>query len=709
MIMFEGEMMRLVLEDDGIAELVLDARDASVNTLSRQALQELETVLDSLEQAANVQGLLICSAKPDFILGADITEFMGLFALPPDELRARLARLQQLFSRLEHLPFPTLSLINGMALGGGFELALSTDFRVMSRSGRVGLPEVNLGICPGWGGTVRLTRLIGAQLALSWMLTGKPAGAEAALEQGAVDLVVAADQLNAEGRVLLRAAIKGEVDFHEARARKHVQLHLQPEPLVEAFARKLDPHYPAPAAILQLVAAHAGLPFREALALEQDTLIQLAGSEVTRNLIGLFLNDQLLKRKARAFARQSLPVGKAAVVGAGVMGGGIAFQSASKGVPVVMKDIRQDALELGVKTAAGLLDKQVERGRLSESAKAKVLGAISPQLDFAGFADVDLVVEAVVEQPQVKASVLVEVEHQLSEHAVLTSNTSTISIGWLAGQLQHPERFCGMHFFNPVHRMPLVEVVRDKETAESTIARVMAYAMQLGKTPILVNDCPGFLVNRILFPYFNAFNRLLLDRVPFERIDAVMEAFGWPMGPAYLADVVGLDILVHADRVLQQGYGERMAHDGDLIAEKLLDAGSRGQKSGAGFYVYGQDERGPRSRQPSAQAQSLIDASAGEPLSLSDEEILERMMIPLCLEAVRCLDEGVVDSPAEVDMGLILGLGFPRFRGGALRYIDSLGLDQFAARAEFHQSRGALYQLTEGFRARQRTGQRFYP
>ncbi|MGB2130976.1 MAG: 3-hydroxyacyl-CoA dehydrogenase family protein, partial [Marinobacterium sp.] len=288
-------------------------------------------------------------------------------------------------------------------------------------------------------------------------------------------------------------------------------------------------------------------------------------------------------------------------------------------------------------------------------------------------------------------------------------NTSTISIGWLAGQLQRPERFCGMHFFNPVHRMPLVEVVRDKETAESTIARVMAYAMQLGKTPILVNDCPGFLVNRILFPYFNAFNRLLLDRVPFERIDAVMEAFGWPMGPAYLADVVGLDILVHADRVLQQGYGERMAHDGDLIAEKLLDAGSRGQKSGAGFYVYGQGERGPRSRQPSAQAQSLIDASAGEPLSLSDEEILERMMIPLCLEAVRCLDEGVVDSPAEVDMGLILGLGFPRFRGGALRYIDSLGLDQFAARAEFHQSCGALYQLTEGFRARQRTGQRFYP
>lgn len=708
--MYNGQAVSLKTLEYGMVELVLDLQGESVNKLNALTLNELGDVVKLLSEQTSVTGLLISSAKSAFVVGADITEFLGMFSLPDAELHQRISQTHDLFSRLEALPFPTVAAINGMALGGGFELALSADFRVLASDARVGLPEVGLGICPGWGGTVRLSRLIDTASATQWMLSGKPQKAKAALELGAVDRVVDAAELRSEAQALLQSAVNGDVDHLASRQRKQQALENGTEvaAAAEQMAKKLDPNYPAPLQILKLVSTHATLPFDDALKAEVDAFVALAKTDAAASLIGLFMNDQLLKKKARGWTKQSAPVKKSAVLGAGIMGGGVAYQSASTGTPILMKDIRDEALDLGINTATGLLNKQIEKGRLDEADKEKVLSAIEPTLEYTGFDTVDIVVEAVVENPNVKAAVLADVEKAVPANAVLTSNTSTISIDQLAKSVSRPDQFCGMHFFNPVHLMPLVEVIRGSQTSDETIARTVAYAAAMGKTPIVVNDCPGFLVNRILFPYFNAFNRLLVDGVDFERIDRVMEGFGWPMGPAYLADVVGIDTLVHADHVMQEGFPGRMGHDADVVAEALLDAQHLGQKNGKGFYEYGKDENGRRFKKASAVAQELIDARIKDKVELSDQDIIDRMMIPMCLEAALCLEDGIVETPAEADMGLILGLGFPRFRGGALRYIDTLGLDEFARRAEAHQANGPLYQLTEGFKARLTEGRTYY-
>ena len=708
--MYNSQAVSLKTLESGMVELVLDLQGESVNKLNALTLNELGDVVKLLSEQTSVTGLLISSAKSAFVVGADITEFLGMFSLPDAELHQRISQTHDLFSRLEALPFPTVAAINGMALGGGFELALSADFRVLASDARVGLPEVGLGICPGWGGTVRLSRLIDTASATQWMLSGKPQKAKAALELGAVERVVDAAELRTEALALLQSAVNGEVDHLANRQRKQQALEngAEVEAAAEQMAKKLDPNYPAPLQILKLVSTHSTLPFDDALKAEVDAFVALAKTDAAASLIGLFMNDQLLKKKARGWTKQAAPVKKSAVLGAGIMGGGVAYQSASTGTPILMKDIRDEALDLGINTATGLLNKQIEKGRLDEAGKEKVLSAIEPTLEYTGFDTVDIVVEAVVENPNVKAAVLADVEKAVPANAVLTSNTSTISIDQLAKSVSRPDQFCGMHFFNPVHLMPLVEVIRGSQTSDETIARTVAYAAAMGKTPIVVNDCPGFLVNRILFPYFNAFNRLLVDGVDFERIDRVMEGFGWPMGPAYLADVVGIDTLVHADHVMQEGFPARMGHDADVVAEALLDAQHLGQKNGKGFYEYGKDENGRRFKKASAVAQELIDARIKEKVELSDQDIIDRMMIPMCLEAALCLEYGIVETPAEADMGLILGLGFPRFRGGALRYIDTLGLEEFARRAEAHQANGPLYQLTEGFKARLAEGRTYY-
>lgn len=712
--MYQGQALRLIKLDSGLVDLELDLNGSSVNKLNQQTLTELSEAVAVLKDSPEVKGLLISSAKSAFVVGADITEFVESFSMSDEQLTSWVSKTNDLFCELENLPYPSVAAINGMALGGGFELALSADFRVLADNAKVGLPEVNLGLCPGWGGTVRLSRLIGITDALAWTVAGRPQKAAVAKASGAVDRVVSADTLREESLELLKQAVNGDICYTENSARKQQQrrdsdaLAEEVQQLQQSYARKLNPDYPAATTILAAVSKHIALPFEAALAVETASFVKLAKSDAAKSLIGLFLNDQMLKKQAKSWLQQARPVQQSAVLGAGIMGGGVAYQSASTGTPIIMKDINDDALQLGSKTATKLLDKQIEKGRLDETGKARILDLIKPTLNYNDFTAVDLVVEAVVENPKVKVAVLADVEQHVSERAVLASNTSTISIDLLAESVQRPEQFCGMHFFNPVHLMPLVEIIRGSKTSDETIATTVAYAATMGKTPIVVNDCPGFLVNRILFPYFNGFNRLLLDGVDFLRIDRVMEQFGWPMGPAYLADVVGIDTMVHADEVMQQGFPERMGHDGETIVEALLAADCLGQKNGKGFYQYGVDESGRRFKEASGLANKLIVARVNQSVEVTDQEIIDRMMIPLCLEAARCLEDGIVGTAAEVDMGLILGLGFPRFRGGPLRYIDTVGLDEFARKVQQHQQHGGLYQLPEDFVARQKSGMRYF-
>ncbi|MFC3606518.1 fatty acid oxidation complex subunit alpha FadB [Stutzerimonas tarimensis] len=709
------QAIKTIARGNGIVELCFDLPGESVNTFGRQVLEELRQAVETLRGDAGLRGVLLTSAKDNFVVGADITEFLDAFSLPEEQLQESTLSVNRIFCDLEDLPVPSVVAINGLALGGGFEICLACDFRVMAEGARVGLPEVKLGIYPGWGGTVRLPRLIGVDNAVEWMAAGKEHSAEAAMKVGAVDVVVPAALLEKAALDLLARAISGELDHQARRKPKLQRLKLNQIEQMMAFesckavvAGQAGPHYPAPLAAVKSMQKAAGMARDKALAVEAEGFARLARSPVAACLVGLFLNDQALKRKARELERAALPIDQAAVLGAGIMGGGIAYQSASKGIPILMKDIREPALQLGLSEAAKLLEKRMEKGHMTTADMARAMGAIRPTLSYGDFAGVDIVVEAVVENPKVKREVLAEVERAVRADAIIASNTSTISINQLAAALQHPENFCGMHFFNPVHMMPLVEVVRGEKTSETAIATTVAYARKLGKSPIVVNDCPGFLVNRILFPYFGGFARLVAAGLDIQRIDMVMERFGWPMGPAYLLDVVGIDTAHHARTVMVEGFPERMRDEGPTAIDALYQAQRLGQKSGAGFYRYEVDKRGKPKRVEDPLVKPLLESVATAQRELTDEDILNLMMIPLCLETVRCLEDGIVETAAEADMGLVYGIGFPPFRGGALRYIEAMGIAEFVALADRYAEYGPLYRPTAQLREMAVRGLRFY-
>lgn len=711
----EGNAIRLIALDEGIVELNINLPDSSVNKFNRQTLAELRQAVDQLKANAELRGVLLSSGKEAFVVGADITEFLGMFREPDEVLLNSNRAVNRIFSDLEDLPVPTVVAINGLALGGGFEISLSCDFRVLASNAKVGLPETKLGIFPGWGGTVRLPRLIGVDNAVEWIAAGKENSAEAALKVGAADAVVAPELLHEAALDLLKRAISGELDYKARRQPKLEPLKLSIMEQMLAFesckavvAQQAGPHYPAPLESVKVMQKAAALDRDKALEVEALGFIKVAKTTVASSLVGLFLNDQELKRKGKAAEKLAHPVHEAAVLGAGIMGGGIAYQSASKGTPILMKDIREEALQLGLSEAAKLLTQKVERGRATPEEMAKALSGIRPTLSYGDFGHTNVVIEAVVENPKVKQAVLAEAEGQVKEGTILASNTSTISISLLAQALKRPEHFCGMHFFNPVHRMPLVEVIRGEKSSPEAIATVVALARKMGKTPIVVNDCPGFLVNRILFPYLGGFTQLVRNGVEFQRIDKLMERFGWPMGPAYLLDVVGIDTAVHARDVMAAGFPDRMQESGPSALDALYQAKRLGQKNGQGFYAYSADKRGKPLKSVDASVTALLEPVMNAPHEWTDEDIIHLMMLPLCLEAVRCLEDGIVETAAEVDMGLIYGIGFPPFHGGALRYIDTLGVANFVALADRYAAQGPLYQPTAKLREMAAAGQSFY-
>ncbi|MDX1304221.1 fatty acid oxidation complex subunit alpha FadB [Photobacterium sp.] len=712
---YKGETLSVSYLEDGIAELNLNA-PGSINKFDLKTLECFNEALNALYQQTDLKGLLLTSDKDAFVVGADITEFLGLFAKPADELSQWLTRANDIFNKLEDLPVPTLSAINGHALGGGCECVLATDFRLADTTARIGLPETRLGIMPGFGGTVRLPRLIGADPAMEIITAGKDKKAQDALKLGLVDAVVAPQVLKEAAVTMMKDAIAGKLDWQARREQKKAPLTLNKMEATMCFtiakgmvAQVAGPHYPAPMAAVITIEEAARMHRDEALAVENKHFVKLAKTEVAQALVGIFLNDQYIKSKAKKAAKEGQPTSKGVVIGAGIMGGGIAYQSALKGVPVLMKDIAVSSLELGMNEAAKLLNKQLERGRIDGIKMAKVLSGITPSLHYADAEDADIVVEAVVENPKVKAAVLAEVEGKVSDNAVITSNTSTIPINLLAKSLKRPENFCGMHFFNPVHRMPLVEIIRGERTSDQTISRVVAYAARMGKSPIVVNDCPGFFVNRVLFPYFAGFSLLLRDGADFTVVDKIMEKqFGWPMGPAYLLDVVGIDTAHHAQAVMAEGFPTRMSKEYRDAVDVMFEAQRFGQKNGKGFFAYSVDRRGKPKKSIDPAVADLLAPVSGSATAFTSDDIIARMMIPMINEVVRCLEEGIIASPAEADMALVYGIGFPPFRGGVFRYIDTLGLAEYIAMADKFAHLGAVYEVPAGLRDKAAKGESYY-
>ncbi|WP_198330277.1 fatty acid oxidation complex subunit alpha FadB [Psychrobacter cibarius] len=714
---YQGNRITVTMLEDGIANMQYNAENESVNKFDAETNKQFGEAVTALEKADDVKGLIVTSSKGVFIAGADITEFVASFKQPEEEIKDWVININDAFNRFEDLPFPKVAAINGAALGGGCEMTLVCEYRVMSDKAIIGLPETQLGIFPGFGGTVRSTRVIGIDNALELIATGTPKKPLDALKLGLVDATVAADDLQDAAIDLVKKCISGELDWKAKREEKLNPVKLNQLEQAMAFnsakgmifAKANPKQYPAPALAIAAMEKHVNLPRDKAIEVEAAGFAKAAKTPQAESLVGLFLSDQLVKKLAKQHSKKAHEINEAAVLGAGIMGGGIAYQAASKGLPIIMKDIKSEQLDLGMGEASKLLGKMVDRGKMTPAKMGETLSRIRPTLNYGDFAETDIVIEAVVENPNVKRAVLKEVEGLVKDDCILASNTSTISITFLAEALERPENFVGMHFFNPVSRMPLVEVIRGEKSSEEAISTTVALATKMGKVPVVVNDCPGFLVNRVLFPYFGAFDLLLKQGADFAHVDKVMEKFGWPMGPAYLIDVVGLDTGVHGAEVMAEGFPDRMKPDYKGAIELLYENKRLGQKNGVGFYKYEMDKRGkPKKVADEATYELLKTTTDSDKQTFEDQAIIDRTMLAFCNETVRCLEDNIVSTPSEADMAMIMGVGFPPFRGGPCRYIDQMGLDNYLALCEKYAYLGKAYEAPQKIRDMAAAGETFY-
>jgi 3-hydroxyacyl-CoA dehydrogenase/enoyl-CoA hydratase/3-hydroxybutyryl-CoA epimerase/3-hydroxyacyl-CoA dehydrogenase/enoyl-CoA hydratase/3-hydroxybutyryl-CoA epimerase/enoyl-CoA isomerase len=709
---------RLEELDNRLAILTFDQPGSKVNTLSRSVLEELAELVAGLQERQDLRGLVLQSGKQgQFIAGADLNDLAGLADVTQEEAGAILARGRELFDQVSRLPWPTVALIDGPCLGGGTELVLAMDYRLASNGPKtqIALPEVKVGIIPSWGGTQRLPRLIGMSDAIDMICSGEPVTSEKAAALGLVSDVVAADQLVEEGcRLIEHAQQSGE--WQQQRHRRQLPVALGADQLSQIFAtaesdlkRKTKGHYPAPLVALRAIREGCTVSLAEGLTVEHAAAMEVAGSRISANLIAVFFMKQRLGRDAGVADTQGLArqVDALGVLGAGLMGSGIAAAHACCGIRTAMVDVDQQRVADGLARAKAVVAGRIEASRATDQDMADMLAKLSTSTAHEIFADCDLVVEAISEDETQKTQTYRALAGVLGDNAILASNTSTISITRLAESAPSADRFLGLHFFNPVDRMPLVEVIRGDKTGDEAVATAVALAKRIGKTPIVVRDRPGFLVNRVLFPYLNEAVLLLLEGASMDSIDQAATRFGMPMGPLLLNDVIGLDTVCSANRVLLEAQGDRAVHL-PILAD-LVEQGRLGQKSAAGFRKY----ETPQSKgTPDPDFQPLLDShrtDTRETREIGEEEITDRLFLAMLLEATRVLEEGVVREPAHVDMGLILGIGFPTFRGGILRWCDAEGAQKILRRVERYTPLGRRFEPTDILKRQASSAARFYP
>ncbi|HEX8199415.1 MAG TPA: 3-hydroxyacyl-CoA dehydrogenase NAD-binding domain-containing protein, partial [Isosphaeraceae bacterium] len=699
---------RLEELDNHVALLTFDLPGKKVNTLGRAVLAELTGLVGQLEGRADLRGLLLRSGKPgNFIAGADLNELAALAYATREQVAGAVAFGLQLFGRISRLPFPTVALIDGACMGGGTELALALDERLVSASGetKIALPEVKLGLLPLWGGTQRLPRLIGLN-AIDIICSGEPVAAAKAAALGLAFDAVPTEALVDEGRRLIEILHAGG-RWQEQRKRLHQPLGLGADGIHFAFGvaegaikAKTKGQYPAPLAALRAIRDGCNLPLEEGLKVETREGLGLVGSPIASNLIAVFFMQNRLARDPGVADPGVVPrsVRHVGVLGAGLMGSGIAAAHARSGLPTALVDVDEDRIAAGLERAEQVVLSRIQIGRATPHDLTKMLGRLIPSTSPSVFANCDVVIEAVTEQEAIKTRMYRELAGVLRPDAILASNTSTISITRMAAAAPNPERFVGMHFFHPVDRMELVEVIRGERTGDETVATIVALAKAIRKTPIVVRDCAGFLVNRVLFPYMNEALLLLQEGASIDAIDRAAVRFGMPMGPIALQDLVGLDTSAYAGRVLVEAYSDRAV--ATPILDDLVQAGRLGQKTGAGFRRYAGKKGKP---EPDPAFESFLQAHRTGTRSFTDEELTDRLFLTMLLEATRVLEEGIVREPADVDLGLILGTGFPPWRGGLLRWCDAEGAGKMLARLENYRALGQRFEPTETLPRQART------
>ena len=667
-----GQNIQRVTIESGIAMLTFDRPESSANIFDQATFEQLNEHLNALSGDSTVRGLIIRSTKPKiFIAGADLHGFTK--DLTAQKLSFLIEQGQKTFDRIAALPFPTIAAIHGVAVGGGFEIALACDYRIASLDSatKVGLPETSLGILPAWGGSTRLPRLVGLPVALDAILSGKQYAAKAAKKLGMVDEVAHPERLIGLATHLIVA--------NQGKKRKP-KLHLTNRPPVSTFIAaqakkkvltKTQGHYPAPLKALEVVVAGLTVPHAQSLENERHAFIELASGEIAQNLIRVFFLQERSKKLSIKSEQPIRKIGKVLVVGAGLMGSGIAQWLSARGLRVVLKDIGPEPLGKGLQSIHKIYRDTVKRRIFSETEAQAGLDRILPTYEDVPLRDVDLVIEAAVEKLELKQQIFRRIAEQVPNCQAIASNTSALSIDAIANGLPDPAKVVGIHFFNPVHRMQLVEVVQGTKTSAPTLATAIQFVKSIGKLPVLVKDSPGFLVNRILLPYMmEAFN-LFAEGYRLERIDRIMLDFGMPMGPLRLTDEVGLDVSLHVGSDLA-GRIQNLPPLNNTI-ERMIAQGWLGRKSGKGFYDYSSGAQRPNPEIHAYQPET-------EPTGADDTLLRDHLVLVMVNEAARCLAEKVVSDPADVDFAMIMGTGWAPFRGGPLRYADSAGISNLIAR-----------------------------
>jgi 3-hydroxyacyl-CoA dehydrogenase / enoyl-CoA hydratase / 3-hydroxybutyryl-CoA epimerase len=677
------------VSEAGIAILTFDRPDSTANIFDQHTLDELNAHLDFLETEKSLRGLILRTAKSKiFIAGADLNTFTQ--DISAERIAFAIERGQQTFDRIARLPYPTVAAIHGVALGGGFEIALACDYRVASSDSatKVGLPETNLGILPAWGGSTRLPKLIGLPNALAAIMNGRQYPAAQALKLGMIDSIVPREHLTT---VAIRK-------IQESGGKKRPsKMHLSNRPPLfqvikaqaerKALARTRG-HYPAPLKALEVACASLSVSHEQSLANEKNRFIELALSETAQNLIGLFFLQERAKKLKLPKELEPAPpvplktVNRAVVVGAGLMGAGIAQWLSSRGIRVILKDVGPGPLGKGIQSVAKIYGEAVKRRLFSQTEARNAFDRILPTFEEVPLRDIDLVIEAAIEKIDLKQQLFAQLEAKVPADLVIASNTSALSIDTIAASLAHPERVVGIHFFNPVHRMQLVEIVRGTKTNAATLSAAIRFVKQIGKLPVLVKDSPGFLVNRILLPYLVEAVRLFAEGYRVENIDRVMLDFGMPMGPLRLTDEVGLDVSVHVAKELE-GRVLNLAPMNDTLG-KMISKGWLGRKSGKGFYDHDSGGEAKINHQ-------LGDLQPTEPTTANEGDLRDRLVLSMVNEAARTLEEKVVEAPEDVDFGMIMGTGWAPFRGGPLRFADHLGIATVVSRLNNLRDRVAPY------------------
>jgi 3-hydroxyacyl-CoA dehydrogenase/enoyl-CoA hydratase/3-hydroxybutyryl-CoA epimerase len=675
-------------QSDGVLVVTIDQPGDSINKVDRALGADLERVLGMVDTDRTIRAVVIASGKKDiFIAGADIEQFLEFKTELDAENASKFG--QRLLNLLEKSRVPVVAAIHGACLGGGLELALACRWRICSDHPKtiLALPEVQLGLIPGMGGSQRLPRLIGVRAALDMILTGRNIRAKNALKMGLVDEMMHPD-------ILVETAKQRAIELADKKVRPRrggrgvMGAVLDGNPLGRSFVysraragviQKTHGHYPAPLAAIDVV--RYGLSNGVALGLDEEAKVfgRMAVTPESKQLVFLFFATTSLKKDMGVAepAPDALPVNKLAVLGAGFMGAGITSVAVQQGTIVRLKDTDFARVGSGLAAVRGVLKERLVKKQITSQQFDDMMTLAGGTVDYSGFGNADLLIEAVFEDLSVKHKVLQAVEEKLPVRAVIASNTSTIPIHQVASGLKHPERVLGMHFFSPVHKMPLLEVIVTPQTAPDATVTAVAYGRKLGKTVIVVNDGPGFYTTRILTAYMNEAGRLLDQGVPIDALDEALIAFGFPVGPITLMDEVGLDIGGKVGKTMFEAFGDRMAPaDG---VRRVVESGRLGRKGRNGFYLY--DARGKKhgvdpSVYPVLLGHERVADKSQLPPPIPTDEIVDRCVMAMVNEAAMCLEEGILRSPRDGDIGAVFGLGFPPFRGGPFRYVDQLGIDE---------------------------------